>query len=128
MHFTRRSGFTLIELLVAVVVTGVLAAMAIPHFNNTKGRANFTAIKADLRNLALAEESFFVDRSRYHADLDSLNVKLSPGVVLSVVEATNSGWSATAHHPSSWPRQCAIFFGNAAAVAPASSQGILACD
>jgi type IV pilus assembly protein PilA len=123
-----RSGFTLIELLVVVVVIGILAAVVIPHFNNTKGRANFTAIKGDLRNLALAEESFFVDHSGYSADLDSLTLKLSPGVVLSVVEATNSGWSATAHHPSSWPRTCAIFFGNVAAVAPATAQGILTCN
>jgi prepilin-type N-terminal cleavage/methylation domain-containing protein len=123
-----RSGFTLVELLVVVVVIGILAAMAIPRFNNTKGRANFSAIKADLRNLALAEESFFVDRSTYSADLDSLKVTLSPGVVLSVVEATNGGWSAKAHHPSSWPRTCAIFFGNAAVVAPATSQGVVGCD
>jgi prepilin-type N-terminal cleavage/methylation domain-containing protein len=123
-----RSGFTLVELMVVVVVVGILGTMAMPRFNNTKGRANFTAIKADLRNLALAEEAYFVDHSHYTAALDSMRVKLSPGVVLSVVEATNGGWSATAYHPSSWPRTCAIFFGSAAVVAPASAQGVVGCN
>ena len=123
-----RAGFTLIELMVVVTVIGILAMMAIPRFNNTKGKANFTAIKSDLRNLALAEELYFVDHQHYTTALDSLNVKLSTGVVLAVSEASNSGWSATAHHPSSWPRTCAIYFGNAAAVSPANAQGVVGCN
>jgi len=54
---SQRRGFTLIELLIVVVIIGILAAMAIPKFMNTKGKANFAAMKSDLHNLTTAEES-----------------------------------------------------------------------
>ena len=56
-----RKGFTLIELLIVVVIIGILAAIAIPKFANTKSKAYVTAMKSDLRNLVTAEEAFFSD-------------------------------------------------------------------
>ena len=53
-----RKGFTLIELLVVVVTIGVLAAIAIPKFSNSKEKAIISAMKADVRNYAAAQESY----------------------------------------------------------------------
>ena len=52
----HQSGFTLIELLIATVIIGVLAAIAIPKFANTKDKAYMAAMKSDLRNLTTTQE------------------------------------------------------------------------
>src|SRR5438132_486836 len=59
----NRKGFTLIELLIVVVIIGILAAIAIPKFANTKAKAYIASMKSDLRNLVTAEEAYFADAS-----------------------------------------------------------------
>src|SRR5947199_8711942 len=61
----NRKGFTLIELLIVVVIIGILAAIAIPKFANTKEKAYLASMKSDLRNLVTAEEAYFADSVKY---------------------------------------------------------------
>ena len=67
----HRNGFTLIELLIVVVIIGILAAIAIPKFSSTKEKALVSGMKAELRNYASMQESYYADYSTY-ADLASL--------------------------------------------------------
>jgi type IV pilus assembly protein PilA len=60
-----RKGFTLIELLIVVVIIGILAAIAIPKFANTKEKAYIAAMKSDMKNLATAQEGYFADKQTY---------------------------------------------------------------
>jgi len=124
----HKSGFTLIELLIVVVIIGILAAMAIPRFQSTKGKAYLASLKSDLKNLSTAEESFFYEHRAYSASIDSLKATTSAGDVLTIVTATGSGWSATAYNPNSWPHTCALFYGTVSAVAPATVEGEIACN
>ena len=123
-----RGGFTLIELLLAVVVIGILAAAAVPAFANTRGKANLAKVKSDLRHLIQAEEAFFNDRGEYTTNLALLSVQPSPGVLLTPIEATRTGWSARAVHPSATPVTCAVYYGSASAVSPATRAGQVACE
>ena len=123
----RRKGFTLIELLVVVVIIGILAAIAIPRFANTTAKADVAAVKSDLHNLATAQESYFYEHATYAPSLALLNVVTSPGVALTIVEASPAGWSATAVHPSAVPVTCSIYYGGATPVAPATTSGQIAC-
>lgn len=124
----QKRGFTLIELLIVVVIIGILAAIAIPKFQNTKGKANAAALKSDLRNLSAAQESYFYDNDVYATATTSLAFNTSPGVVLTITTATASGWSAKATHPASFPLTCAIFFGNVTPMAPATVEGLIGCQ
>src|SRR5438445_4502266 len=67
----NRKGFTLIELLIVVVIIGILAAIVIPKFANTKGKAYIASMKSDLRNLVTAEEAFFADSVKYSTNVTS---------------------------------------------------------
>ena len=62
---TRRAGFTLIELLIVVVIIGILASIAIPKYHTTKEKAYVATMKADLRKLAVAEETWFSGHGVY---------------------------------------------------------------
>lgn len=123
-----RRGFTLIELLIVVVIIGILAAIAIPKFQATKGKANFAAMKSDLHNLTTAEESYFYDNSQYTTSLTALSFLGSHGDAIVIGEATPTGWSATVTNPESYPHFCAMFIGTAAAVAPATAAGVVSCQ
>jgi prepilin-type N-terminal cleavage/methylation domain-containing protein len=103
-----RKGFTLIELLIVVVIIGILAAIAIPKFANTKGKAYITAMKSDLRNLMTAEESYFSDSSKYTQTVTDLKFNSSTGVNTPTI-ATGAGyWTATVTHSQLTGTTCGI--------------------
>ena len=118
MRRSMKKGFTLIELLIVVVILGILAAVAIPKFSNTKQRASRSAGIADMRNLATAQEGFFADSNRYAAIGDTgtgtgkMNFTPSTGSTALTLVATTTGWSARVTIPGA--QSCGIFSGTAA--------------
>ncbi|MDP9239993.1 MAG: prepilin-type N-terminal cleavage/methylation domain-containing protein [Actinomycetota bacterium] len=59
----KDEGFTLIELLVVIIIIGILAAIAIPVFLNQRKKGYDAQAKSDVRNVAIAVESYFTDAS-----------------------------------------------------------------
>ncbi len=113
-----RHAFTLIELLIVVVIIGILAAIAIPKFANTKEKAYFATMKGDLRNLATAQEGYAADNAGDYrggtvtgpAVMEGLSYSPSSGVTVEVT-ALARGWSAVATMAAT-PRKCGMFIDN----------------
>ena len=130
-----RKGFTLIELLIVVVIIGILAAIAIPKFANTKEKAYLASMKSDLRNMATTEEAYFADFQVYVAggasNVGGVTTAIngfvpSAGVTVTALASGGTGWSATAGH-SGTTKTCAIFIG-VGSVPPATVEGEPKCN
>ena len=121
----NRKGFTLIELLIVVVIIGILAAIAIPKFANTKQKAIVASMKSDLRNMVTAQEAFFSDNNDYAGSTNALaqtngvagagkvNFVPSTGNALVLTYVNASGWKATMTNPAvtGVPANCGIYTG-----------------
>ena len=123
----NRKGFTLIELLIVVVIIGILAAIAIPKFSNTKEKAYIAAMKSDLRNLVTAQESYFADTDLY-GDLTNLATYYNTSAGVTVVANPTLGvsFNATATH-SGTSKSCAISINETPPPAPATKEGAPEC-
>lgn len=111
-----------------MAVVAILAALMVPRYASEREKAFVTTMKADLKNLATMEETYyrFDGTYGYTANKDSLAFIESPGVTVTILEASAGGWSARATHAGTgWT--CAYYYGNAARVAPATTPGVLEC-
>jgi prepilin-type N-terminal cleavage/methylation domain-containing protein len=132
----NRKGFTLIELLIVVVIIGILAAIAIPKFANTKEKAVLAGMKSDLRNLVTAQEAYFSDNQTY---APAIGAAQAAGVVAFVPSANNvitlstvtaAGWAGEATNATlkGTITKCGIFVGSGTAPNGAvKSEGAPAC-
>jgi prepilin-type N-terminal cleavage/methylation domain-containing protein len=98
----NKKGFTLIELLIVVVIIGILAAIAIPRFGETRERAYVSAMQSDLNQLRTAMEMYYQDNTYdYTGAVAADLITETDGVTVTVDAADATSWSATATHASS---------------------------
>jgi type IV pilus assembly protein PilA len=98
-----RSGFTLIELLLVVAIIGLLAAIAIPQFIAYRTRAIDTQMKFDLKNAAMAMESYFAEFKIYPASVGSISsvgFRQTNGVGLAISVTSPTTFTLTASAPN----------------------------
>lgn len=71
-RISSNSGMTLLELLVVIAVIGILAAISLQEFNNHRRRAIDSSMRSDLRNAAIAMESYYAENLEYPSALTSI--------------------------------------------------------
>jgi prepilin-type N-terminal cleavage/methylation domain-containing protein len=122
-------GFTLIELLIVVVIIGILVAIAVPKFSNSKERAIVSQMRSDLRNMVTAQEAYISDALTYYngpVPAAALSYDPSGTNVVTLSSVSTTGWAAVATNAATG-RRCAIFVGTGVPPAPATVDGIAAC-
>jgi type IV pilus assembly protein PilA len=86
-----------------MMIIGILAAIAIPQFSAYRTRSYNSAAQSDLRNLATAEEAYYVDNSTYTSSVSALSGTYGymPSSNVNVsLEGTETSYTITAYHTS----------------------------
>lgn len=65
------SGFSLIEVMIVVVIVGILAAIALPSYNNYVVRASRAAAQTELLQLASLQEKIYLNSNAYTANINT---------------------------------------------------------
>jgi type IV pilus assembly protein PilA len=97
------AGFTLLELLVVIAVLGILAAIAIQNLATHRARAVDASMRSDLRNAAMAMESYYGEFLAYPSTDTALlliGYRKTNLVTLTIAVTTPSTYTLTATRPS----------------------------
>ena len=72
----NKQAFTLIELLVVVLIIGILAAVALPQYQQAVLKSRYATIKAMVRALVQAEEVYYLANGEYTNNFSKLDIEL----------------------------------------------------
>lgn len=73
-------GFTLIELMIVVLVIGILAAVAIPSYEQYVRKANRSAAQAFMLTVANKQEQYLLDARQYAAIANAADLSSELGL------------------------------------------------
>ncbi len=72
---TQSGGFTLLELMVTLVIVSILAAIAVPYYDNFTRKSRRTEGINALVQVAALQERWFTENGTYTSDLSELGLE-----------------------------------------------------
>ena len=84
----KQHGFTLIELVITIAVVGILAAIALPSYQQYVIRSKRSAAQAQMMDIANREQQYLL-ANRSYADKTALGYQVPPEV------SANYDWNIT---------------------------------
>ena len=84
----KNRGFTLIEILIVMVVIGILAAIAIPSYQNQLIRGTRSSAQAVMMDIANKELFYLQAQRQYTTDYTQLGIPALPGEVTNFYTVT----------------------------------------
>ncbi len=100
----KMNGFTLVEVMIVVVILGILAAFALPSYQNSVTKTKRTEGKALLLEAAQEQEKIFTQSNAYSTDITDFTADSDNGyykLSFSASSATSFTFAATPQSPFS---------------------------
>ena len=90
-----QQGFTLIELMIVVAIIGILAAVAIPSYQDYTAREQVTEAVSLTSAFKTGLAEFYADSGTYPSNLTAIGTTTSGKYVASMVVTSNAGGAVT---------------------------------
>ncbi len=103
MKISKKTGFTLIELLVVVLIIGILAAVALPQYQVSVGKARLMEGMVTLRALKDAQILYKMENGDFTSNLEDLSIAVDESQWEHIVCARSGGFYCAA-----WPKNSIV--------------------